>query len=67
MKKKPFTEERIIAVLKGHEFGATAADFSRKHGISPQTPCGFAESGNFRNSLVRWFVRWFLKETMSSA
>ena len=37
MKKKRFTEEQIIAVLKEHELGATAAELGRKHGISPQT------------------------------
>ena len=37
MKKKRFTEEQIISVLKEHELGATAAELGRKHGISPQT------------------------------
>jgi putative transposase len=37
MKKKRFTEEQIIAVLKEHELGASAAEIGRKHGISPQT------------------------------
>jgi putative transposase len=37
MKKKRFTEEQIIAVLKEHELGATAAELGRRHGISPQT------------------------------
>jgi putative transposase len=37
MKKKRFTEEQIISVLKEHELGATAAELGRRHGISPQT------------------------------
>ncbi len=38
MKKKRFTEEQIIAVLREHELGArSAAELGRKHGISPQT------------------------------
>lgn len=37
MKKKRFTEEQIIAVLKEHELGSSAADLGRRHGISPQT------------------------------
>lgn len=37
MRKKRFTEEQIIAVLKEHELGSTAAEVGRKHGISPQT------------------------------
>ena len=37
MKKKRFTEEQIIGVLKEHELGATAGELGRRHGISPQT------------------------------
>lgn len=37
MKKKRFTEEQIIAVLKEHELGVSAGELGRKHGISPQT------------------------------
>jgi len=31
MKRKRFTEEQIIAVLKEHEAGAKTADLARKH------------------------------------
>lgn len=34
MKRKRFTEEQIIRVLKEHELGAKASDLCRKHGIS---------------------------------
>ncbi len=34
MKRKRFTEEQIIGVLKEHELGAKTADVCRKHGIS---------------------------------
>jgi putative transposase len=37
MKRKRFTEEQIIGVLKEHELGAKAADLCRKHAISPAT------------------------------
>jgi putative transposase len=37
MKRKRFTEDQIIAVLKEHEAGFKAADLCRKHGISEQT------------------------------
>jgi putative transposase len=37
MKRKRFTEEQIIAVLREHEAGAKAADLARRHGISEAT------------------------------
>jgi len=37
MKRSRFSEEQIISILKEHEAGATAADLSRKHGISDAT------------------------------
>jgi hypothetical protein len=37
MKRKRFTEEQIIRVLKEHELGAKASDLCRKHGISEAT------------------------------
>lgn len=37
MKRKRFTEERIIAVLREHEAGATTGDLARKHGVSEAT------------------------------
>ncbi len=37
MKRKRFTEEQIIAVLKEHEAGAKTADLARKHRISDAT------------------------------
>ena len=37
MKRKRFTEEQIIAVLKEHELGAKTSDLCRKHGISDAT------------------------------
>ena len=37
MKKKRFTEEQIIAVLKEAEVGAKTPELCRKHGISDAT------------------------------
>jgi putative transposase len=34
MKRKRFSEEQIIGVLKEHEAGVKTADLCRKHGIS---------------------------------
>jgi putative transposase len=37
MKRKRFTEEQIIGVLREHELGAKTTDLCRKHGISEAT------------------------------
>ena len=37
MKKKRFSEEQIIGILREHEVGAKAGDLARKHGISEAT------------------------------
>ena len=37
MKRKRFTEEQIIGIVKEHALGAKAADLCRKHGISEAT------------------------------
>jgi putative transposase len=37
MKRKRFSEERIIAVLREHDAGAKAADLARKYGVSEAT------------------------------
>jgi putative transposase len=37
MKRKRFSEEQIITVLREHEAGAKTADLARKHGISEAT------------------------------
>ena len=34
MKRKRYTEEQIIGILKEHEAGMKTADLCRKHGIS---------------------------------
>ena len=34
MKRKRYTQEQIIAILKAHEAGAKVSDLVRQHGIS---------------------------------
>ena len=34
MKRKRFTEEQIIGILKEHEAGVSVAELCRKHGVS---------------------------------
>jgi len=37
MKRKRFTEEQIIGILREHEAGAKTSDLARKHGLSEAT------------------------------
>ena len=37
MKRKRYTEEQIISILKAHEAGASVPDLSRRHGIAENT------------------------------
>jgi len=37
MKRKRFTEEQIISILKEHEAGARVPDLSRHHGVAENT------------------------------
>jgi putative transposase len=37
MKRKRYTEERIISILKEHEAGASVPDLSRRYGIAENT------------------------------
>lgn len=37
MKRKRYTEEQIIGILKEHEAGATVPDLVRRHGMSEQS------------------------------
>lgn len=41
MKRKLFTEEQIITILKEHEAGAKVPDLARRHGVA-------------ENSIYRW-------------
>jgi transposase-like protein len=38
MKRKQYSEEQIITILKEAESGATVADVIRKHGPLPKAP-----------------------------
>ena len=37
MKRKRFTEEQIISILKEHEAGAGTPELARRHGVSEQS------------------------------
>jgi len=37
MKRKRYTEEKIISILKEHDAGASAPELSRRHGVSEQS------------------------------
>jgi putative transposase len=37
MKRKRYTEEQIISILKEHEAGASATELSRRHGVVENT------------------------------
>jgi putative transposase len=37
MKRKNYTDEQIIRILKEHEAGAKVPDLSRRHGVSEQS------------------------------
>ena len=37
MKRKQYREEKIIAILKEHEAGASAPDLARRHGVAENT------------------------------
>lgn len=37
MKRKRYTEEQIISILKEHEAGAAVPDISRRHGVAENT------------------------------
>ena len=41
MKRKRFSEEQIIGVLKEAEAGAKTADLARQHGVSEATICNW--------------------------
>ena len=54
MKRKRFTDEQIIAVLREHEAGAKAADLARKHGVSEATLYNWkAKYGGMESSDVK--------------
>ena len=37
MKRKRYSDEQIISILKEHEAGASAKDLSRRHGVAENT------------------------------
>ena len=37
MKRKRYSEEKIISILKEHEAGASGPDIARRHGIAENT------------------------------
>jgi putative transposase len=39
MRRKRFSEQQIIGIIKEHEAGAKVGDLCRRHGISSPTLC----------------------------
>jgi putative transposase len=37
MKRKQYSEQKIISILKEHEAGASAKELSRRHGVAENT------------------------------
>lgn len=50
MKRKRFTEEQIIAILREYEGGAKCADLCRKHGMSEAAKAGRRPGTDFFGS-----------------
>ena len=48
MKRKQFTEEQIIGILRMHAAGAKPADLCRQHGISETTLYNWLRVGTLR-------------------
>ena len=45
MKRKRYSEEKIISILKEHEAGASVPDLSRRHGV-------------VENTIYRWMSKY---------
>ena len=56
MKRKRFTEEQIITVLREHEAGAKTGDLARKHGLSEATLYNWNRGSSRRWMNVQWQV-----------
>ncbi|MET4279515.1 hypothetical protein ABIB68_007838 [Bradyrhizobium sp. F1.2.2] len=71
MKRKRFTEEQIIGILKEHEAGGPVADLCRKHGVSDASIYKWkARFGGMDCSRTRaWKAgrHWMLQVTWPSA
>ena len=55
MRKRRFSEEQIVGILKEHAAGEAIGTFCRRHGISHQTPYRWEAKydGRERNELKR--------------
>jgi len=51
MKRKRFSDEQIIGILKEHEAGVSVADLCRKHGVSD------ASTYKWKANTVAWTCR----------
>lgn len=51
MKRKQFSEEQIIGILKEAEAGAVVTELCRKHGMSSETFCAWkAKCGGLQSA-----------------
>ena len=57
MKRKRFTEEQIIGILREQEAGAKTGDLARKHGVSEATLYNWKAKFGGMDVSVRWTTR----------
>ena len=63
MKRKQYSEEKIISILKEHEAGASAKDLSRRHGVAGNTAYRWkAKFGGMEASEVKRLPPVFAQE-----
>jgi putative transposase len=59
MKRKRYTEEQIVSILKEHEAGSSVPDLSRRHGVAENTIYRWkSKYGGMRSPRSNGYVSW---------